>query len=340
MKRVITLGEIMLRLAPEGYYRFVQAANFGATYGGGEANVAVSLAGFGMNAAFVTKLPKHEIGQAAVNKLREFGVDTSLITRGGDRVGIYFLEKGASQRPSKVIYDRANSAIAAACNTDFDWDKVFLGADWFHFTGITPALSDSAAELCHAACKAARAKGVTVSCDLNYRKNLWTREKAGQIMGGLMEFVDVLIANEEDATDVFGIKAGESDVTSGHISYDGYKEVAATLIKRFGFKQVAITLRESISANDNNWGAMLYTTTDYYFSKKYSVHIVDRVGGGDSFCAGFIYANLMDMPPQERLEFAVASSCLKHSIEGDFNLVSAAEVKNLAGGDASGRVQR
>jgi 2-dehydro-3-deoxygluconokinase len=338
--RVITFGEIMLRLAPEGYYRFVQANSYGAAYGGGEANVAVSLAGFGINAAFVTKLPKHEIGQGAVNKLREFGVDTSLIIRGGDRVGIYFLEKGASQRPSKVIYDRAHSAIAAAEENDFDWDKIFNGAEWFHFTGITPALSGKTAALCLAACKAARTKGITVSCDLNYRQNLWSREKAGEVMGKIMEFVDVCIANEEDASDVFGIKAGGSDVTSGMISHDGYKEVAVALVKRFGFKQTAITLRESISANDNNWGAMLYTGDDYYFSKKYPVHIVDRVGGGDSFGAGLIYGNLQGMAPQDRLEFAVAASCLKHSIEGDFNLVSVDEVKKLALGNASGRVQR
>jgi len=338
--KVITLGEIMLRLAPEGYYRFVQAVSYGATYGGGEANVAVSLAGFGMDAAFVTKLPKHEIGQGAVNSLREFGVDTSLIVRGGDRVGIYFLEKGASQRPSKVIYDRAHSAIAQAVETDFDWGKIFDGASWFHFTGITPALSDSAAAVCLAACKAARSKGVTVSCDLNYRANLWTREKAGEVMSRLMEFVDVCVANEEDASDVFGIRASGSDVSSGKISHDGYKEVASALVKRFSFKKTAITLRESISANDNNWAAMLCTGDDFFFSKKYAVHIVDRVGGGDSFSAGLIYALLQNMPPQEALEFAVAASCLKHTIEGDFNLVSADEVKKLAAGNASGRVQR
>ena len=348
--KVITFGEIMLRLAPEGYYRFVQANSYGATYGGGEANVAVSLAGFGIDAAFVTKLPKHEIGQGAVNKLREFGVDTSLITRGGSRVGIYFLEKGASQRPSKVIYDRAFSAIATAAETDFDWDKIFDGADWFHFTGITPALSDSAAAICMSACKAAKANGLTISCDLNYRANLWPREKAASVMGSLMEFVDICIANEEDASDVFGIKASGSSVVDGLLSHDGYKDVAAALIKRFGFKQVAITLRQSISANDNNWGAMLCIGNqasssnaaghEYYFSTKYAVHIVDRVGGGDSFGAALIYANLMGMPALEGLEFAAAASCLKHSIEGDFNLVSVDEVKKLAAGNASGRVQR
>jgi len=340
MGKVITFGEIMLRLAPEGYYRFVQTASYGATYGGGEANVAVSLAGFGIDCAFVTKLPKHEIGQGAVNKLREFGVDTSLIVRGGGRVGIYFLEKGASQRPSKVIYDRAHSSLAEAVEEDFDWDKIFHGASWFHFTGIAPAISDNAAAICMTACKAARQKKLTVSCDLNYRKNLWPREKAGEVMGKLMQFVDICIANEEDASDIFGISASGSDVNSGKISHDGYQEVAAALVKRFGFRQVAVTLRESISANDNNWAAMLCTGNEFYFSKKYPVHIVDRVGGGDSFGAGLIYANLRGMKAQEGLEFAVAASCLKHSIEGDFNFVSVDEVQKLAAGNASGRVQR
>ncbi|MCL2809919.1 MAG: sugar kinase [Treponema sp.] len=338
--KVITFGEIMLRLAPEGYLRFVQADSYGATYGGGEANVAVSLAGFGVETAYVTKLPKHEIGQAAVNKLRAFGVDTSLIVRGGDRVGIYFLEKGASQRSSKVIYDRAHSAIATAQESDFDWDKIFQNATWFHLTGITPALSESAASLCMAACKAARAKGLTVSCDLNYRANLWSRQKAQEVMSRLMEYVDICVANEEDAADVFGIKASESDVTSGKISHDGYKEVASALKNKFDFKQVAITLRESFSANDNNWSAMLYDGSNFYFSQKYGVHIVDRVGGGDSFSAGLIYGHLNGMEAQEKLEFAVAASCLKHTIEGDFNFVSVDEVKKLAAGNASGRVQR
>ena len=340
MEKVVTFGEIMLRLAPEGYYRFVQSQSFGATYGGGEANVAVSLANFGMDAAFVTKLPKHEIGQAAVNSLRQFGVDTSKIVRGGNRVGIYFLEKGASQRPSKVIYDRADSAIATAAPGDFDWGAILDGVRWFHFTGITPALSDSAAAVTLDALKAAKEKGVSVSCDLNYRKNLWSKEKAGEVMGKLMPFVDLCIANEEDSADVFGIHAKNTDITSGNISHDGYKEVAKALIDRFGFKKVAITLRESISANDNNWAAMYCQDGEFYFSKKYAMRIVDRVGGGDSFGAGLIYANLSGFAPQESVEFAVAASCLKHSIEGDFNQVSVDEVKKLAGGDASGRVQR
>ncbi len=338
--KVITFGEIMLRLAPEGYYRFVQADKYGATYGGGEANVAVSLANYGLDAAFVTKLPTHEIGQAGVNALRRFGVDTSNIARGGDRVGIYFLEKGASQRPSKVIYDRAGSSISQAVASDFDWDKIFDGADWFHFTGITPALGDNVAEICLEACKKAKERNITVSCDLNYRKKLWTKEKAGKVMGELCKYVDVCIANEEDASDVFGIKASGTDVTKGQVNHDGYKEVAKKLADTFGFKKVAITLRSSISANDNDWAAMLYEGGEYYFSKSYRMHIVDRVGGGDSFGAGLIYASLMDYAPQDTIEFAVAASCLKHSIEGDLNMVSVAEVQTLAGGDGSGRVQR
>ena len=340
MEKVVTFGEIMLRLAPDGYYRFVQAQSYGATFGGGEANVAVSLVNFGIDTAYVTKLPKHEIGQAAVNSLRQFGVDTSKIVRGGSRVGIYFLEKGASQRPSKVIYDRANSAIAAAAENDFDWNKIFDGVCWFHFTGITPALSDNAAKITMDAVKTARKKGLTISCDLNYRKNLWPREKAGEVMGKLMPFVDLCIANEEDAADVFGIHAKNTDVTGGSISLEGYKEVAQELINRFKFKKVAITLRESISANDNNWAAMYCCGGEFYFSRNYPVHIVDRVGGGDSFGAGLIYSSLKNFSPQESIEFAVAASCLKHSIEGDFNHVSFDEVQKLAGGDSSGRVQR
>lgn len=339
-KRVITFGEIMLRLAPEGYYRFVQANSFGATYGGGEANVAVSLANFGIDTAFVTKLPAHEIGQAAVNELRKFGVDTSRIVRGGNRIGIYFLEKGASQRPSKVIYDRAHSAIAEASPKDFDWNEIFQNADWFHFTGITPALNDTLAAICLDACKKAKELGLTVSCDLNYRNKLWSREKAGQVMSELCKYVDVCIANEEDAADVFGIRAANTDVTKGAVSHEGYKDVAKQLAGRFGFSKVAITLRESLSASDNNWAAMLYDGTEFYFSKKYAVHIVDRVGGGDSFGGGLIYACLNQYDPQSTIEFAAAASCLKHSVEGDMNMVSVSEVQKLAGGDGSGRVQR
>ena len=340
MKRVITFGEIMLRLAPTGYERFVQCTSYGATYGGGEANVAVSLANYGLDAAFVTKLPKHEIGQAGVNALRKYGVDTALIARGGDRVGIYFLEKGASQRPSKVVYDRANAAIALADESDFDWDNIFKSADWFHFTGITPALSDGAAALCESACKAAKAKGIPISCDLNYRKNLWSREKAGQVMAKLCDYVDVCIANEEDAKDVFGIEAENTDIHGGKLNHAGYESVARQLTDRFGFSKVAITLRTSISASENNWAAMLYADGKAHYSKEYNMKIVDRVGGGDSFGAGLIYSILSGRSEQDALEFAVAASCLKHSIEGDMNLVSVDEVEKLSGGDGSGRVQR
>jgi len=332
----------MLRLAPEGYLRFTQAEKFGATFGGGEANVAVSLAYFGVDAAFVTKLPNNDIGQAAVNSIRRFGVDTSEIKRGGARVGIYYLEKGASQRASKVIYDRAGSSIAAASPGDFDWDAIFAGADWFHFTGITPALGGNLPEICEQACKTAKAKNITVSCDLNYRKNLWTRDTAREVMGRLMQYVDICIANEEDAGDVFGIKAADTDISGGKLSHGGYKSVASQLHEKFGFKKVAITLRGSISASDNNWAGMLYDceSGEYYFSKNYAVHIVDRVGGGDSFGAGLIYSTLAGKAPQDALEFAVAASCLKHTVEGDFNLVGANEVETLTGGDGSGRVQR
>lgn len=340
MNRVVTFGEIMLRLAPNGYLRFTQVDQFQATYGGGEANVAVSLANYGMDARFVTKLPAHAIGQAAVNDLRRYGVDTTKITRGGDRVGIYFLEKGASQRASNVIYDRAHSAISEATTEDFDWNEIFEGAKWFHFTGITPALGDNVAKICLEACKAAKERNITVSCDLNFRKKLWTSEKAGKVMGELMEYVDVCIANEEDAEKVFGIKADDTDVTGGKLNHEGYKSVAKKLADTFNFKYVAITLRGSISASDNNWAAMLYDGNDYFFSKNYLVHIVDRVGGGDSFGGGLIYSLMNNYAPQQAIEFAVAASCLKHSIEGDYNRVSVEEVSGLAGGDGSGRVQR
>ena len=338
--KVVCFGEIMLRLAPEGYYRFVQAEKFGATFGGGEANVSVSLANYGMDAQFVTKVPNNDIAQACINSLRKFGVDTHNIVRGGERLGIYYLEKGASQRPSKVIYDRAYSAIAMAQKSDFDWAKILEGATWFHFTGITPALSDNCAEICLDAVKTAKQMGITVSCDLNYRKKLWSKEKAKQVMTSLAPYIDVCIANEEDASDVFGIKAENTDITGGKLSHDGYKSVAKQLVDTFGFKKVAITLRGSISANDNNWAAMLYDGNDYYLSKNYLIHIVDRVGGGDSFGGGLIYALSNNFAPQDAIEFAVAASCLKHTIEGDYNMVSVDEVLKLAQGDGSGRVQR
>lgn len=338
--RVVTFGEIMLRLAPNGYYRFFQNDQMQATFGGGEANVAVSLANYGADSVYVTKLPKHAIGQAAVNSLRYFGVDTSHIVRGGDRVGIYYLEKGASQRGSVCIYDRAHSAIQEAQPDEFAWEEILKGADWFHFTGITPALGPNMVEACKAACKAAKKLGVKVSCDLNYRGKLWTREQAREAMTELCQYVDVCISNEEDAKDVFGIEAENTDIYGGKLNKDGYKSVAKQLADRFGFEKVAITLRSSISASDNDWAAMLYDGKDYCFSKEYHLRIVDRVGGGDSFGGGLIYALLAGKDTQGAIEFAVAASALKHSIEGDFNRIGVAEVEKLAGGDGSGRVQR
>ena len=335
MAKVVTFGELMIRLQPYNYERFVQASNLEFTFGGGEANVAVSLANYGFDAAYVTKLPAHAIGQSAVNSLRRYGVDTSNIVRGGDRVGIYFNEKGASQRASVCIYDRAHSAIAEADPSEFDWDKIFEGADWFHFTGITPALGPNMVEACKQAC-------VKISCDLNYRGKLWTRAEAREAMTELCKYVDVCISNEEDAKDVFGIEAEATDITGGKLNKEGYKSVARQLAEKFGFEKVAITLRESISASDNDWSAMLYDVAsgEYCFSKVYHLRIVDRIGGGDSFGGGLIYALLSGKDTQAAVEFAVAASALKHSIEGDYNFVTVAEVEKLAGGDGSGRVQR
>lgn len=340
MKKIVTFGEIMLRLAPEGYFRFEQADKFCATYGGAEANVAVSLARFGENAHFVTKIPQNPIGDACLRCLRAEGVNTSDIVRGGERLGIYYAEKGASQRPSKVVYDRKYSSVSEALPSDFDWENILSGADWFHFTGITPALSEKAAVICLDALQACKKLNIPASCDLNFRKNLWTSTEAGRIMGGLMPYVSLCIANEEDADKVFGIKAAASDVETGKLDREGYVDVARQLSERFGCKAVAITLRESLSAFDNNWAGMLYTGGESYFSTKYSVHIVDRVGGGDSFGAGLIYSLVNGKEPQYAVDFAVAASCLKHSIEGDFNRVSVSEVEALMSGGGSGRVQR
>ncbi len=340
MSKVVTFGEIMLRLAPEGYYRFFQSENMKATFGGGEANVAVSLANFGEESVFVTKLPEHAIGQAAVNSLRYFGVDTSKIVRGGDRVGIYFLEKGASQRGSLCIYDRAGSAISEAVSDEFDWEGILDGADWFHFTGITPALGENVARACLDACMCAKRRGVIVSCDLNYRSKLWTRVEAKRVMTEICKYVDVCILNEEDAKDIFGIEAPMSDIYKGKLDRGGYEYVARELIDKFGFSKVAITLRESVSASDNNWSAVLCDGKSCCFSKTYNLRIVDRVGGGDSFGGGLIYALVNNMPTDEAIEFAVSASALKHTVEGDFNRVSVGEVKKLMRGDGSGRVQR
>lgn len=339
-KRVVTFGEIMLRLAPNGYYRFFQNDQLQATFGGGEANVAVSLANYGLDAAFVSKVPAHAIGQGAVNSLRALGVDTRHMVRGGERLGIYYLEKGASQRGSVCIYDRAHSAIQEASPADFDWDAIFEGADWFHFTGITPALGPNLVEICKEACKAAKAKGITVSCDLNYRGKLWTRAEARAAMTELCRYVDVCISNEEDAKDVFGIEAEGSDIYGGKLNKEGYQSVARQLMEKFGFQKVAITLRTSLSASDNDWAGMLYDGESCCFSKEYHLRIVDRVGGGDSFGGGLIYALLSGKGNQDAIEFAVAASALKHSVEGDYNRVSVSEVEKLSGGDGSGRVQR
>lgn len=342
MAKIVTFGEIMLRLAPQGYQRFQQAHCFDAVYGGAEANVAVSLANYGMDAHYVTAVPANPIGDAAMNALKTFGVDVSDVVRSKKRLGIYFCEKGVSMRPSKVVYDRADSAIANVKPGDFDWDKIFEGADWFHWTGITPALGGEMPEACLQACKAAKEKGVTVSCDLNYRKKLWSREQAGEVMAKLLPYVDVCIANEEDAKDVFGIEAENTDINSGKLDHAGYISVARQIAQRFGCKKVAITLRGSLSASDNDWAGMLYDAASdkAVFSPTYRIHIVDRVGGGDSFGGGLIYALMSGKDDQAAINFAVAASCLKHSIEHDFNQMSVAEVEALAAGNASGRVQR
>ena len=341
MAKVVTMGEIMLRLSSSGNSRFVQCQQFDACYGGGEANVAVSLANYGHEAYFVSKVPIHEIGQCAVNALRRYGVHTDYVARGGDRLGIYFLETGASMRPSKVIYDRANSSIAEASVEDFDFDKVFEGAKWFHWSGITPAISDSSAEVLKQACIAAKKHGVTVSVDLNFRKKLWTSEKAISIMRPLMEYVDVCIGNEEDAQLCLGFKP-EADVESGHTDASGYYNIFKQMADEFGFKYVVSTLRESFSATHNGWKALIYNGKDFYESKRYDINpIIDRVGGGDSISGGLIHG-LLTWPEDQgkALEFAVAASALKHTIPGDFNLVSEEEVLSLAKGNASGRVQR
>lgn len=340
MKKVVTFGEIMLRLSPVANKRFVQSNSFEVIYGGGEANVAVSCANYGHDAYFVTKLPKHEIGQSAVNELRKYGVNTNFIARGGDRVGIYYCETGASMRPSKVIYDRANSSIAEADPSDFDFDAIMKGASWFHWSGITPAISDKAAELTKLACEAAKRHGVTVSVDLNFRKKLWTSAKAQSIMKPLMKYVDVCIGNEEDAELCLGFKP-DADVEGGKTDAEGYKTIFTQMAKEFDFKYVISTLRESYSATFNGWKAMIYDGKEFYTSKRYEIDpIIDRVGGGDSFSGGIIHGLMTKATQGEALEFAVAASALKHTVNGDFNLVSVDEVEALAGGDASGRVQR
>lgn len=340
MSKIVTLGEIMLRLSPKGNYRFVQSDSFQVVPGGGEANVAVSLANYGHASYFVSKLPAHEIGQIAVNGLRRYGVNTDYIVRGGDRVGLYYAETGASMRPSKVIYDRANSAIAEADPSDFNFDEIMEGADWFHWSGITPAISDKAAELTRLACEAAKRHHVTVSVDLNFRKKLWTSEKAIAVMRPLMKYVDVCIGNEEDAQLCLGFKP-DADVEGGKTDAEGYYGIFKGMMKEFGFKYVVSTLRESFSATHNGWKALIYDGKEFYQSKHYDINpIIDRVGGGDSFSGGLIHGMLTYKDQAKALEFAVAASALKHTIPGDFNVVSTSEVESLAGGNANGRVQR
>ena len=340
MAKIVTMGELMLRLSPEGNYRFIQADSFQIIPGGGEANVAISCANYGHDCYFVSKLPKHEIGQIALNGMRRYGVNCDFVARGGDRVGLYYAETGASMRPSKVIYDRAHSAIAEANPEDFDFDKIFEGADWFHWSGITPAISDASAECLRQACIAAKKHGVTVSVDLNFRKKLWTSEKAISVMRPLMQYVDVCIGNEEDAELCLGFKP-DADVEGGQTDAAGYEGIFRQMMQEFGFKYVVSTLRESFSATHNGWKALIYDGKEFYQSKRYDINpIIDRVGGGDSFSGGLIHGLLTKPTQGEALEFAVAASALKHTIPGDFNLVSVEEVEALAGGSANGRVQR
>jgi 2-dehydro-3-deoxygluconokinase len=339
-KKVVTLGEIMMRLSTPDYKRFVQADTFDITYGGGEANVAAALCNYGLHGTFVSKVPDNPLGQAAINHLRRYGVDTQFIARGGERLGIYFLETGASMRASQVVYDRAGASIAEVELTDFNFDEILEGADWFHTTGITPALSDKAAILTEAALKAAKAKGITTSIDLNYRKKLWSKEKAREIMSRLCQYVDVCIGNEEDAETTLGFKAAGTDVTKGELNLDGYKSVFQQMKEKFGFKYIASTLRESHSASDNGWSALVYDGTEFYHTKEYEVRIIDRVGSGDSFASGFIYGLVTGKSFKEAGEFGVAASALKHTIPGDLNHVTVKEVNDLVKGDGSGRVQR
>lgn len=343
MAKVITMGEIMLRLSTPNFEKFIQADEFDINYGGGEANVAVSLANYGHDAEFVTAVPNNEIGECAIAALRKYNVGTKHIAKCGERLGIYYLESGASVRPSKVVYDRAHSSISTATEENFDFDAIFEGADWFHFTGITPALSDSAAALTEKALICAKKHGVKVSVDLNFRKKLWSSEKAQSVMKNLMKYVDVCIGNEEDAELVLGYKPGKTDVTSGELELQGYKSIFEQMVADYNFEYCVSSLRESHSASDNGWSACIYSsaTKEFYHSKKYNLHpIVDRVGGGDSFAGGVIAGLLDGKDFKAALEFGVAASALKHTIPGDFNFASRKEVETLAGGDASGRVQR
>ncbi|HTN18950.1 MAG TPA: sugar kinase [Pelobium sp.] len=339
-KKVVTLGEIMMRLSTPDFKRFVQSDTFDVTYGGGEANVAAALCNYGLNGTFVSKVPDTAIGQAAINHLRRYGVDTKFVARGGNRLGIYFLETGASMRASQVIYDRADASIADADASEFDWDAIFEGADWFHTTGITPALSDKSAALTLAALKAAKERGVTTSIDLNYRKKLWSKEKARKVMTELCQYVDVCIGNEEDAETSLGFVSAGTDVTKGELNLDGFKDVCKQMKAKFNFKYIASTLRESHSASDNGWSALVYDGNEFHHTKEYNVRIVDRVGSGDSFASGFIFGLVTGKSMKDAAEFGVAASALKHTIPGDLNHATLSDVEGLVGGDGSGRVQR
>lgn len=340
--KVVSFGEIMLRLSPDGYYKLFQKPELNTSFCGAEANVAVALSNFGDEAEFVTALPDNDIGRAACRELMRYGVKTDNIVYTGDRLGIFFAEKGASQRPSKVIYDRKNSAIALADPSSFDWEKIFDGADWFHITGITPALSDSLAKISVDAVKAAKKAGLTVSCDINYRSKLWSAEKARPVMTEIMQYVDVCIGNEEDAEIVFGIKAGTTDVTKGQLDTDGYKKSLQTVAETFGCKIVAYSQRKSYSASDNGWSGIIYDDEkkQVYTSAQYDIRITDRIGGGDAFASGLIYALHNNISPANAIETAAAAGCLDQTLEGDFCLFGINDVIDLAGGNSSGRVKR
>ena len=340
--KVVSFGEIMLRLSPDGYYKLFQKPELNTSFCGAEANVAVALSNFGDEAEFVTALPDNDIGRAACRELMRYGVKTDNIVYTGDRLGIFFAEKGASQRPSKVIYDRKNSAIASADSSSFDWEKIFDGADWFHITGITPALSDSLARISVDAVKAAKKAGLTVSCDINYRSTLWSAQKARLVMTEIMQYVAVCIGNEEDAEIVFGIKAGTTDVTKGQLDTDGYKKSLQTVAETFGCKIVAYSQRKSYSASDNGWSGIIYDDEkkQVYTSAQYDIRITDRIGGGDAFASGLIYALHNNISPGNAIETAAAAGCLDQTLEGDFCLFGINDVIDLAGGNSSGRVKR
>ena len=340
MKRIVGFGDFLVRLSPQGYQRFIQSSSFDINYTGAEANVLVSLARMGVQTEFVTRLPDNAISECGVAMLRKYNVGTRHIIYGGDRIGVFYLEKGASQRPSKIVYDRKFTSIAGSQVDDFDWDSIFAEASHFHITGITPALSPGMITVSLDAVKKAKKHGLFISCDLNYRNNMWSKEDARACMEELIQDIDLLIANEEDCDKVLGIRAADTDVTAGRLNRDGYIDVARQLCAKYGVKQVGITLRKSISASDNEWGALLYEDGKTYFSRTYPIHIVDRVGGGDSFAAGLLYGTMEGYDPQKRIEYAAAASCLKHSIELDFNLATVPEIEHLMNGDASGRVLR